>query len=204
MTRPLVNPEQLLAQARRGDDAALGRLLELYRNYLRLMARSLIGGALQAKLDPSDVVQETFLKAHGDFDQFLGRTEPELVAWLRTILIHRLADLARHHQAQGRDLRREESLEEKLDRSSLEVQNSLAAWNQSPSALALKREQAVLLAEALERLTADYREVFVLRNLEHVPLAEVATRMGRSDNAVSQLWRRAILALRHELEEGEK
>jgi RNA polymerase sigma-70 factor (ECF subfamily) len=165
------------------------------------MARSLIGGALQAKLDPSDVVQETFLKAHGDFDKFLGRSEPEIVAWLRTILIHRLADLARHHQAQGRDLRREESLEDKLERSSLDVQNSLAAWNQSPSALALKREQAVLLAEALERLPADYREVFVLRNLEHVPLEEVATRMGRSTNAVSQLWRRAILALRRELEE---
>jgi RNA polymerase sigma-70 factor (ECF subfamily) len=195
-------PEQLLAHARGGDDAALGRLLELYRNYLRLMARSLIGGALQAKFDPSDVVQETFLKAHGDFDTFLGRTEPELVAWLRTILIHRLADLARHHQAQGRDLRREESLEEKLARSSVEVQNSPAAWNLSPSALVLKREQAVLLAEALERLPADYREVFVRRNLEHVPLEEVANRMGRSTNAVSQLWRRAILALRHELEEN--
>jgi RNA polymerase sigma-70 factor (ECF subfamily) len=201
MTRTVFVPEQLLAQARGGAAAALGRLLELYRNYLRLMARSLIGGALQTRLDPSDVVQETFLKAHVDFDQFLGQTEPELVAWLRTILIHRLADLARHDQAQGRDLRREESLEEKLERSSLDVKNSLAAWNQSPSALALKREQAVLLAEALERLPADYREVFVLRNLEHVPLEEVATRMGRSTNAVSQLWRRALLALRHELEE---
>jgi RNA polymerase sigma-70 factor (ECF subfamily) len=201
MTRPVITPEQLLAQARGGDDAALGRLLELYRNYLRLMARSLIGGALQAKLDPSDVVQETFLKAHADFRQFLGQGEPELVAWLRSILVHRLADMARHHKARGRDLRREKSLEEKLERSSLDVQNSLAGWNQSPSALAMKREQAVLLAEALERLPPDYREVFVLRNLEHVPLAEVATRMGRSDNAVSQLWRRAILALRRELEE---
>jgi RNA polymerase sigma-70 factor (ECF subfamily) len=192
----------LLAQARGGDDAALGRLLELYRNYLRLMARSLIGGALQARLDPSDVVQETFLKAHADFQQFLGHGESEMVAWLRSILVHRLADMARHHKARGRDLRREESLEAKLERSSLEVQNSLAEWNQSPSALALKREQAVLLAEALERLPADYREVFVLRNLEHVPLTEVATRMGRSANAVSQLWRRAILALRRELEEA--
>jgi RNA polymerase sigma-70 factor (ECF subfamily) len=194
-------PEQLLAQARRGDDAALGRLLELYRNYLRFMARSLIGGALQAKLDPSDVVQETYLKAHADFDRFLGQTEPELVAWLRTILIHRLADMARHHQAQGRDLRREESLEEKLDRSSLELQGALAAWTPSPTAQAMKREHAVLLAEALERLPADYRAVFVLRNLEHVPLEEVANRMGRSANAVSQLWRRALLALRRELEE---
>ena len=96
-----VVPEPLLEQARAGDDAALGRLLELYRNYLRLMARSLIGGALRAKFDSSDVVQEAFLKAHADFKGFLGQGEPELVAWLRSILVHRLADLARHHKARG-------------------------------------------------------------------------------------------------------
>ena len=201
MSRSEVVPEQLLAQARAGDDAALGRLLELYRSYLGLMARSLIGRALRAKLDPSDVVQETFLKAHADFKGFLGQSEPELVAWLRSILVHRLADMARHHQAQGRDLRREESLEVVLERSSLDVQRSLAEWSHSPSALAIRREQAVLLAEALQRLPEDYREVFVLRNLEHVPIEEIATRIGRSANAVRKLWSRALLALRHELEE---
>src|SRR4051794_31655487 len=101
MTRAEAVPERLLEQARAGDEAALGRLLELYRNYLGLMARSLIGRALRAKLDPSDVVQETFLEAHADFNQFLGQGEPALVAWLRSILVHRLADMARHHQAQG-------------------------------------------------------------------------------------------------------
>ena len=202
MTPSDVAPERLLEQARAGDDVALGRLLELYRNYLRLMARSLIGGALRAKLDPSDVVQETFLKAHADFKGFLGQGEPELVAWLRSILVHRLADLARHHQAQGRDLRREESLEAMLERSSLDVQRSLAGLSLSPPTLALKREQSVLLAEALERLAEDYREVFVLRNLEHVPIEEIAIRMGRSPNAVRKLWTRALLALKRELEES--
>src|SRR5262249_22556816 len=155
---------------------------------------------LRAKLDPSDVVQETFLEAHADFSRFLGQGEPALVAWLRSILVHRLADMARHHQAQGRDLRREESLEVVLERSSLDVQRSLAEWSHSPSALAIRREQAVLLAEALQRLPEDHREVFVLRNLEHVPIEEIATRMGRSANAVRKLWSRALLALRHELE----
>jgi RNA polymerase sigma-70 factor (ECF subfamily) len=201
MSRSEVVPEQLLAQARAGDDAAQGRLLELYRSYLGLMARSLIGRALRTKLDPSDVVQETFLKAHTDFKGFLGQGEPELVSWLRRILVHRLADMARHHKAQGRDVRREESLEAALERSSLDVQRSLAEWSHSPSSLAIRREQAVLLAEALRRLPEDYREVFVLRNLEHVPIEEIATRMGRSPNAVRKLWSRALLALRQELEE---
>jgi RNA polymerase sigma-70 factor (ECF subfamily) len=57
-------PERLLAQARAGDAAALGQLFELYRNYLRLIARSLLDSALRLKLDASDLVQETFLKAH--------------------------------------------------------------------------------------------------------------------------------------------
>src|SRR5215468_8039016 len=87
MTPPDATPESLLAQARGGDDAARGQLLELYRNYLRLMARSLISQPLRVRLDASDLVQETFLKAHREFPTFLGSTEPELVAWLRQILV---------------------------------------------------------------------------------------------------------------------
>ena len=73
MMRDEAWPDRLIEEARRRDDAARRRLLELYRNYLRLAARSLIGGALRIKLDPSDLVQETFLKAHRNFARFCGR-----------------------------------------------------------------------------------------------------------------------------------
>ncbi len=85
-------PERLLEQARAGDESALGQLLELYRNYLRLMARSLICQPLRVRLDASDLVQEAFLKAYREFPGFLGSSEPELVAWLRQILVRSLAD----------------------------------------------------------------------------------------------------------------
>ncbi len=193
-------PEILLQRARAGDEAARGRLLELYRNYLRVLARTLIGQALRARLDASDLVQETFLKAHREFAQFLGGGERELVGWLRQTLVRTLANQARHHKARGRDMRRQESLEAALDRSSLAVQEALAAPSaSSPSLRAIRREEAVLLADALERLPADYREVFILRNLEHVPVEQVAARMGRSVNAVRKLWTRAMLELRREL-----
>jgi RNA polymerase sigma-70 factor (ECF subfamily) len=146
-----VNPKQLLRAARAGDGLARGRLLELYRNYLRLIARSLVDGALRVRLDPSDLVQETFLKAHREFDQFAGATEPELVAWLRQILVRNIADEAKYHRRQGRNLGREESLEASLDRSSAAVQRALAAPLTSPSARLEKREQAVMLADALEK-----------------------------------------------------
>ena len=198
------NPEGLLEQARGGDDAARGRLLELYRNYLRVLARSLINQALQVRLDASDLVQETFMKAHREFAQFLGDGERELVGWLRKILVRTLTNQAKHHCAGGRDMRRQKSLEEALDRSSLTVQAALASPSAaSPSTRAVRREEAVLLADALERIPADYREVFILRNLEQIPVEEVATRMGRSVNAVRKLWTRAMLELRRELERND-
>jgi RNA polymerase sigma-70 factor (ECF subfamily) len=201
MTDPEAIPEVLLEQARAGDDAALGRLLELYRNYLRIVARSLIGPALRAQADPSDLVQEACLKAHREFDRFLGASEPELVAWLRQILVRSAADHAKYHRAKSRDHRRGESLDAMLDRSSLAAQQALAAPISTPSVRAARREQAVLLADALARLPEDYREVVILRNIEHVPFDEVAARMGRSPGAVRKLWTRAMLALRRELEE---
>ena len=200
MAESAADPVRLLGEARAGDVTARGRLLELYRNYLRLLARSVVEPALRARVDPSDVVQETFLKAHREFERFAGATEPELVAWLRQILVRNLADQARYHRRQGRDLGRQQSLEAALDRSSVAVQRALAAPLTSPSVRLEKRERAVLLADALEKLPADYREVFILRSLEHVPVVEIAVRMGRSTNAVYKLWFRAMATLKQELE----
>jgi len=166
------------------------------------MARTLIGQALRVRLDASDLVQETFLKAHREFGQFLGATEPEFVAWLRQILVRTLANQVKHHRSQKRDYQRQESVEDMLGRSSLTVEAALAAPVSSPSSMATKREQSVLLADALERLPAHYREVFVLRNLEHVPFGEIAVRMGRSPGAARVLWKRAMDRLSQLLRES--
>jgi RNA polymerase sigma-70 factor, ECF subfamily len=194
-------PELLLAKARGGDEVALGRLLELYRNYLRVVARAMIGQALRVRLDASDLVQETFLKAAREFSHFLGEREPELAAWLRQILIRTLANQARHHRRKGRDYQRDEPLEVLLERSSSEVQRALAAPVSSLSSHTARREQSVLLADALEKLPADYREIFLMRNLEHIPFAEIAVRMGRSPGAARMLWTRTIKTLSQLLEE---
>src|SRR5215510_1175110 len=94
---PRPDPEQLLARAWREGGPALGELLELYCHYLYLLARAEIGRRLQSRLDPSDLVQETFLAAHRDFARFRGTTEAELVAWLRQVLAFNLANLVRHY-----------------------------------------------------------------------------------------------------------
>src|SRR6516165_899315 len=121
MHQPDALPELLLEQTRAGGEAALGRLLELYRNYLRLMARTLMSQPLRVRLDASDLVQDTLLKAHREFTGFLGSTEPELIAWLRQVLVRSLSDQVKRHRAGKRDVRREEALEAMMDRSSAAV-----------------------------------------------------------------------------------
>ena len=193
-------PDTLIARARAGDASALGQLLEAYRNYLRLVARSLIGDALRLCLDPSDLIQETFLEAHRDFPRFAGSGEPELVVWLRRILVRNLADQARYHRAARRDDRQHESLEAMLERTGRDAHLALTAHSSSPSAQAARREHAVLLANALADLPADYREVIMLRNFDHLVFDEVAARMGRSAGAVRMLWVRALERLAGALE----
>ena len=194
------DPEQLLNLARAGSSEALGRLLEVYHNYLGLLARVQIGRRLQGKVDPADLVQETFLEAHRDFAQFRGSTEEELVAWLRQILACNLANLVRHYLGtQRRNVRLERELADELDQSSRALDRSLAGRHSSPSQQAVRREQAVLLADALDRLPADYREVIIARHLEGLTFPETARRMGRSLDTVKKLWPRALARLRRSL-----
>jgi len=192
-----LEPDVLLRHARTGDGSALGRLLELYRNYLKLLARLQIDRRLQVKLDASDVVQETFLEAHRDFGQFRGTTEGELVSWLRQILVTNLANLVRHYRGtQRRDIRLERELAAELDESSRALDHGLVARQSSPSQQAAYHEQAVLLADALGQLPEDYREAVILRHLEGLSFAEVAERMERTVDSVKKLWARGLARLR--------
>jgi RNA polymerase sigma-70 factor (ECF subfamily) len=193
-------PDRLLGQARAGDGSALGRLLELYRNYLAVLARVQVGKRLQGKVGASDVVQEVFLTAHRDFGGFRGTTEGEWIAWLRQILATGLARQVRHYcGTQRRDLALERRLAAEVEESSQGLGPGLAADQSSPSQQAARREQAVLLADALERLPEDYREVIVLSHLERLKFPEVARRMGRSLDSVKNLWARALVRLRREM-----
>lgn len=194
------SPEELLVAARSGDSESLGRLLQLYWNYLKLLASTRIDERLQARFSASDVVQEACLDAHRGFAQFRGETERELRAWLRQILINRLWQLVQQHaRADKRNVHCEVSLNgigAAIGRSTARLESILAASITSPSAGASRREHTVILADSIARLPEDYREVLVLRHLEGLPFEQVAGRMGRSSGAVRMLWMRALEQLR--------
>ncbi len=194
---PDSDPEQLLRLARAGDGPALGQLFELYRGYVELLARLQIGRRLQGKVDAADLAQETFLQAHEGFAQFRGTSEPELVSWLRHILASRLEKLIRHYcRTQRRDVRLERQLAVELNQSSRLLDRGLAAPGSTPSQRALRREQAVLLADALRQLPDDYREVLILHHLQGLSMPEVAHRLGRTLDSVKNVWLRGLARLR--------
>jgi RNA polymerase sigma-70 factor (ECF subfamily) len=191
--------DALIAAARTVGDAR-GTLLEVYRPYLTLLARIQIGRRLRGKADPADLVQDTFLEAHRYFDQFRGTAERALLAWLRQVLATRLAQLIRRYTGtRARDVGLELALQRELDDSSDLLDRGLIDPGSSPSEAAARREQGVRLADALERLPPDYREVIILRQLEGRPFKEVADQLGKTTDAVQKLWVRGLARLRYEL-----
>jgi RNA polymerase sigma-70 factor (ECF subfamily) len=193
--------EDLLGAARSGDQSARGRLFGMYENYMTLLVRMQVGRRLQGKVDPADVVQETFLHAHRDFEMFRGQTEAELLGWLRRILAAVVAvQVRRYFGTKRRDLRLERDLADELDHSSRILDVALVAQGSSPSQQASRREQAVLLADALATLPEHYREVLMLRHIEELSFPDVAERMQRSLDSVKKLWIRGLSQLRSALE----
>jgi len=190
----------LIEEARIGAPEPVGRLLQLYQNYLTVLATTQLDRRLRRRMNPSDLVQEAMLAAHRDFGQFRGGSERELLAWLRQILINCLHHaIETHLKAKMRDVRCEISLEQvsaSLDRSVVNFGQLLADPGPSPSAASRQRERSVAFANELAKLRPDYRDVLILRNLQGLSFEEIADRMDRKAGAVRMLWLRAIEKLR--------
>ena len=186
----------LLARARGGDTDGRGTLLQWYANYLSILASTQLDRRLRRRVNPSDVVQETMLAAHRDFGDFRGDSQPELLGWLRRILINTLhRNFETHVSARKRDIRREVSIDQvsaRLDESASNLATRLEGQVDSPSAPMRAREQSVEFADQLSQLKPHYREIIVLRILQGLSFDEIAERMGRSTGAVRMLWLRAL------------
>jgi RNA polymerase sigma-70 factor, ECF subfamily len=177
--------------------------LERYRDYLRLLARLQLSVRLQAKLDASDVVQQTLLQAHKGLGQFRGQTEAECLAWLRRILANTLAAAGRTYTTEARHAGRERSLEFELDQSSSRMEGLLAVDQSSPSERAVRADELLRLARAMGQLPPDQQRVVELHHLKSLPIAEVAGLMERTRPAVVGLLYRGVKRLRELLQDSE-
>jgi RNA polymerase sigma-70 factor (ECF subfamily) len=172
------------------------RTVEQYREYLLLLARLQIDPRVRSKLDSSDVVQETLLRAHEKRDQFRGQTEGEMAAWLRQILANNLRQALRKYGRQRRDAALERSLETSMNASSARLEAWLASDLSGPGKKAERNEQLANLARALAQLPDDQRLALELRHLQGQPVAEICRVMEKSEPAVAGLLRRGLQGLR--------
>jgi RNA polymerase sigma-70 factor (ECF subfamily) len=170
--------------------------LEQFRAYLALLARTQVDDRLRGKIDLSGVVQVTLLDAHRSSEQLAGRSEGEIAAWLRRALANNLTDEVRRLAVGKRDVGRERSLDAALEQSSARLEAWLAAEQSSPSQRLQRREQAVRLAAALERLPENQRRAVELRHLNGQSLAEIAATLDCTKAAVVGLLHRGVHALR--------
>jgi RNA polymerase sigma-70 factor (ECF subfamily) len=180
-----------------------GVALERFRSYLRLLARLHLDSRLQGKVDPSDIVQQTLLKAHQAREQFRGQSEAERAAWLRQILANTLANAVRDLGRAKRDIALERSLEAALTDSSSRLEAWLVADQSSPSQRVERNEQLLRLSEALAALPDVQREVLVMRHCQGRTLADIADHLGRTRASVASLLRRGLSQLRESLHAGE-
>jgi RNA polymerase sigma-70 factor, ECF subfamily len=186
----------LLERARCGDRDARNELFEKCRPYVSLVARAQIESWLQAKVDHSDLVQQTLLEAHRGLNNFRGTTDGEWLAWLKRIVQNNAADFVRHYgMADKRRAAREISLDVRAGNDSEGPARDPSDPGQTPSQIVLRREEELKISEAVSRLPEDYQEVIILRNLERLAFDEIAQRLGRSRPAVQMLWMRAIRKL---------
>ena len=195
---------ELIEHARDGDAQCRERLFELCRSYLGFAARAQVESWLRVKVDASDLVQQTMLEAHRDFDNFQGASEQEWLGWLRKILAHNVADFVRRYRGTAkRQVRREVPFCDPLTTGMGRGAPEPAAPDGTPSQEFLRLDSELRLAAALEELPEDYQEVIVLRNPQRLSFNEVAQQMGRSRPAVQMLWMRAIKKLQQSLEADE-
>ena len=193
----------LIERARQGDAAAREELFQLCRNYLSYVARSQVESWLRVKVDASDLVQQTMLEAHRDFERFEGTTEKQWLAWLRKILSHNAADFVRRYRGTAK---RQAGREVRFRNPADSVAGGApepADPGATPSQEFLQLDNELRVIAALAELSPDYQEVIVLRNLQRLPFGEVAERMQRSRPAVQMLWMRAIKKLQAALGGGE-
>ena len=174
--------QALVERAQVGDRQAFDELAASHRSRLAALIQSRLGSSLRSRLEVDDVLQDSFLRAFQAIRRFAWQGEDSLCRWLNGIAVHVLQELASRH---GREPAA--PLDEELD---------VRAEGVSPSKGLRRDERFERLQAALNQLGADQRQAILLARVERLAVKEIARRMNRSPDAVTQLILRAVRNLK--------
>jgi RNA polymerase sigma-70 factor (ECF subfamily) len=166
---------------------ALDLLLSGQRDQLRALADQALPARLKARIDASDIVQQTCLSAFRRIGEFHGSSPAQFAAWLQQIQQHNLQNAIRDQlQTQKRGDGREGALPDAVG----------DARADTPSQQAMRREAAEALSRALEQLPDEERQALRLRYLEGLTLVQVCERLDLTKDAAVWLLQKGLKHLR--------
>jgi RNA polymerase sigma-70 factor (ECF subfamily) len=176
-----------------GDLAEFGRQFDEHRARLLAMLKRRIDPRLQGRLDPDDILQETFIGAQRKWKTFLEKQSVSTYAWLYRIALDCLIEQYRKATRSPRDLRREVTWPEE---SEVALVMGLVDTGTRPSEAALRHEVKRRMEHALGLLPVSDREILWMRHFDQLSYQEIADVLGITRNATGVRYVRSIERLR--------
>ncbi len=190
-----------IEQAQQGDQLAVAKLLAAHHPVLRHRVESHLDVALRARYEPEDILQQTYLQVLKEVGHFEHRGPNSFLNWVFTILDHKLIDARRAAHRKARNVDRETPAEVRgPSQSYLNLLDYVYADADSPSREVRQDEAIGAMLACIGGLSAPHREVLQLRFLQGLPVADVASRMEKTEGAVVALTKRALDALRKHMD----
>src|SRR6266571_6771587 len=184
-----VSDELTLVQAAKGGD--VGAFEDLVKRYDRNVFR-IAQHITQNREDAEDVVQDAFLKAYSNLEQFQGQSK--FYTWLVRIAVNEALMKLRRRRPE-----RMVSLDEDVKTEEDSVPREVADWSPNPEQLYKQAELKEILSKTIQGLPPSFRTVFVLRDVEGLSTEETAEALELSIPAVKSRLLRARLQLRERL-----
>ena len=189
----------LLQQARDGDRDAHSELMVQLQKYLAFVANHQLDPGLQAKMGPSDIVQQSMLRAVENLEKFRGETVDEFRGWLRQILVNEARQMKRNFRTDKRNA----ILELRLgDSKTNPAQPNLADSLPTPGTNAAADEQSLAIFAALQKLPEQDRFIIQWRNWDGLTFEEIAQRLDITVSGASRKWYRALVAFKEQFGDG--
>jgi RNA polymerase sigma-70 factor (ECF subfamily) len=160
-----------------------GAKLQQYSEFLRRLAKSQLRKGILRRISPSDIIQESYVKAIANKDNFHGTTSREFRSWLVSIFLSQIADALRHHvKSKSRGITQEVAPTQQLAESE----------GKTPSGIVVFNETVSLLFRHFPTLSPMEQQILLLRYWEFLSFDEIANRLNLPRSTVHFRWDRAL------------